>query len=81
MIGPSPNPLILSYLKYAISSQVMTLPVLPPCLTLQTLRGVAWQPQLASGQRNRGVELVGGGHPKSPVCASLRRVVEGSVCA
>lgn len=22
MIGPSPNPLILSYLKYAISSQV-----------------------------------------------------------
>lgn len=26
MIGPSPNPLILSYLKYAISSQVMTLP-------------------------------------------------------
>lgn len=25
MIGPSPNPLILSYLKYAISSQVNTL--------------------------------------------------------
>lgn len=24
MIGPSPNPLILSYLKYAISSQVRT---------------------------------------------------------
>lgn len=24
MIGPSPNPLILSYLKYAISSQVTT---------------------------------------------------------
>lgn len=33
MIGPSPNPLILSYLKYAISSQVMALPAL--CLTLQ----------------------------------------------
>uniref|UniRef100_A0A8C3CVR1 Mediator of RNA polymerase II transcription subunit 24 n=1 Tax=Cairina moschata TaxID=8855 RepID=A0A8C3CVR1_CAIMO len=28
MIGPSPNPLILSYLKYAISSQVSALPAL-----------------------------------------------------
>lgn len=27
MIGPSPNPLILSYLKYAISSQVRAVQV------------------------------------------------------
>lgn len=30
MIGPSPNPLILSYLKYAISSQVIILPSTSP---------------------------------------------------
>lgn len=32
MIGPSPNPLILSYLKYAISSQVSALPALQTLL-------------------------------------------------
>lgn len=30
MIGPSPNPLILSYLKYAISSQVNDTPFPTP---------------------------------------------------
>lgn len=50
MIGPSPNPLILSYLKYAISSQVIALPV------PQTLLAVTSRPQLA------GREPGGGGH-------------------
>lgn len=77
MIGPSPNPLILSYLKYAISSQVMTLPA------LQTLLGVASQPRLAGGQRNRAAESVAGRHPRSPVYASpgLGQAVEGSARA
>lgn len=60
MIGPSPNPLILSYLKYAISSQVMTFPM--HCmghLTAHISRGE---------QRTCGVELVIGRYPpKSPI--------------
>lgn len=41
MIGPSPNPLILSYLKYAISSQVIALPA------PQTPLAVTSRPRLA----------------------------------
>lgn len=71
MIGPSPNPLILSYLKYAISSQVTTLPALPPRLALQTLLGVTSQPQLAGGQGNRGAGSVAGRHPNLPSVSPL----------
>lgn len=61
MIGPSPNPLILSYLKYAISSQVIALP------KPQTLLAVTSRPQLA------GREPGGGGHTPPNVPSAPHR--------
>lgn len=54
MIGPSPNPLILSYLKYAISSQVRTCWCCWGSLCSLSKVGKA------------GGVLVVGRHPKSP---------------
>lgn len=68
MIGPSPNPLILSYLKYAISSQVMAFPVHCRChLAAHISRG--WAKKPGCGVSDEGIPL-----PKSLILGLGRRL-------
>uniref|UniRef100_A0A4W4H826 Mediator of RNA polymerase II transcription subunit 24 n=1 Tax=Electrophorus electricus TaxID=8005 RepID=A0A4W4H826_ELEEL len=69
MIGPSPNPLILSYLKYAISSQVSVLNEI--CDTVDLLQELCFSSVLPAA--------VPSCHGKAEECIGLCRALLGAV--